>query len=83
MLAGRHVAGVDPLHAALLQRLELLEAVDVVRDGLAVDLDLHRVEPQRVALGERDEDRDLRVGRIEQLLLELAELGGDAEHVGS
>ena len=70
VLAGRHVAGVDPLHAALLQRFELLEAVDAVRDGLAVDLDLHRVQAQRVALGERDEHREMRVRGIQQPLFQ-------------
>ena len=70
MRAGRNVAGVDPLHAALLQRFEFLEAVDVVRDQLAVDLDLHRVESHRIALRERDEQRNLRVRGIQQLLLE-------------
>jgi hypothetical protein len=32
----------------------------VVRDELAVDLEPHRVEPHLVALGQRDEDRNLR-----------------------
>ena len=36
MLAGGNVARVDALHASLLQRLQLLEAVDVTRDGRAV-----------------------------------------------
>ena len=72
VLARRNVPGVDPLHAALLQGFELLEAVDVMRDELAVDLDLHRIEPEGLAFGEGDEDGDLRIGRIEQLLLETA-----------
>ena len=76
------VAGVDPLHAALLQGFELLEAVDAVRDGLAVDLDLHRVQAQRVALGERDEHGQVRVRGIEEPLLQARELGGDAQDVG-
>ncbi len=50
MRAGRYVADVDSLDTAFAERLQLLEAVDVVRDGLAVDLDLHGVEPDRVAL---------------------------------
>src|SRR5262245_31117738 len=70
MVAGRDVARVDALNPSPLQRLQLLEAVDVLRDELAVDLDLHRVEPELLALGDRDEDGDLRVGRIEELLLE-------------
>ena len=32
MFARGNVAGVDPLHASLLQGLQLLEAVDVMRD---------------------------------------------------
>ena len=39
MIAGRDVAGVDPLHTALPQGFQLLEAVDVMRHELAVDLD--------------------------------------------
>src|SRR5262245_31420769 len=81
MLARGDIPSVDPLHASLLQGLQLLEAVDVARDQLAVDLDLHRVEPELLAVGERDEDGDLRVGRIEELLLEAIELGRDAEDV--
>jgi hypothetical protein len=79
--AGRHVAGVDPLHAASLQRLELLEAVDGVRHGLAVDLNADRVETQRVALGEFDEHREMRVGGIQQPLFQALQLGRDAEDV--
>ena len=60
VVSGRHVADVDPLHAALAQGLELFEAVDVVRDELAVDLEPHGVEAHLVALGQRDEDGDLR-----------------------
>ena len=60
VIPGRHVADVDPLHAALAQGLELFDAVDVVRNELAVDLEPHGVEAHLVALGERDEDRDLR-----------------------
>src|SRR6267378_7510495 len=81
VIPGRHVADVDPLHAALAQGLELLEAVDVVRRELAVDLEPHGVEPHRVVLGQRDEDRDLRPRRIQQLLLQLAQLRRDPEDV--
>ncbi len=59
MIPGRHVADVDPLHAALAQRLELFGAVDVSRGELAVDLEPYGVEPHLVALGHRNEDRDL------------------------
>src|SRR5690242_14909886 len=60
VIPGRHVANVDSLHAALAQGLELFGTVDVVRNELAVDLEPHGVEAHRVALGQLDEDRDLR-----------------------
>src|SRR5262249_5545083 len=60
VITGRNVADVDPLYAALAQGRELFGAVDVVRNELAVDLEPHGVEAQRVALGQLDEDRDLR-----------------------
>ena len=72
VISGRHVADVDPLHAALSQGLELFEAVDVVRNELAVDLDAHGVKAHLIAFGHRDEDRDLCVRWVEQFLLELA-----------
>src|SRR5260370_10929288 len=59
VIPGRHVADVDPLHAAFAQGLELFRAVDVVRNELAVDLEPHAVQAHRVAFGQRDEDRDL------------------------
>src|SRR5690606_34367445 len=77
--AGRQIAGVDALHAAALQRLELFEAVDVVRGELPVDADLHRVETKRLAFRQGDEDRDVRVRRIEEPFLQPVELGRYAE----
>ena len=79
---GRHIADVDALDAAFAQRVQLLEAVDVVRDEFTVDADLHRVKPDRVALRERDEHGDLRTGRVQELFLQQVQLGGDAEDVG-
>ena len=81
VVARGDVAGVDPLNAALLERLELLEAVDVPRDRRAIDLHRHGVEPERLALLHRHEHRHLRVGGVEQPLLELVQLRGDPEHV--
>ena len=52
-----------------------------MRDPLAVDLDLHRIEAKGLPFRERNEDGDLGVGRIEQLLLEATELRSDAEDV--
>ena len=63
-LAGLQVAGVDPLHSTLSKSLQLLEAVDVVRDGLRVDLDADRVELEQIALGERRLD-SVRSGKRE------------------
>src|SRR5262245_53969386 len=77
----RHVVDVDPLHAPLAQGFELLEAVDVEGRELAVDEDLHRIEPHRVALGQRDEDGNLRPRWVQQLFLETAQLRRDAEDV--
>src|SRR5262249_11764081 len=59
VIPGRHVADVNPLHAALAQGLQLFGAVDVVRHELAVDLEPHGVETHRVALGQLNEDRHL------------------------
>src|SRR5262249_31573446 len=81
VIPGRNVADVDSLHAALVQRIELFEAVDVVRHELAVDLDPHGVEAHFVALGHRDEDRELRPRRVQQLLLKLVQVRRDAEDV--
>src|SRR5437764_4946611 len=66
MISRSHVADVDPLHPSLSQCFEFFRAVDVVCDELAVDLEPHAVEAHRVALGDRDEDRDLCTCWIEQ-----------------
>ncbi|MBW1686698.1 MAG: hypothetical protein JRS35_16735 [Deltaproteobacteria bacterium] len=52
-----------------------------MRNELAVDLDLHRVEPESLALGKGDEEGNLGVGRIEQLFLEMTELRSNAQDV--
>src|SRR5260370_35785287 len=57
VIPGRHVANVDPLHAALAQGLELFRAVDVLRNELAVDLKPHGGEAHLVALGQSEEHR--------------------------
>ena len=44
MLAGADVDGVQALDAAALERLELLEGVDVMRGILAVELEPHGVQ---------------------------------------
>ncbi len=81
MFASGNVAGVDPLHTALLQRFELLEAVDVMRNRNAIDLELHRIEAKAFSLRERHEDGDLGVGWIEKLLLETVELRSNAKYI--
>ena len=81
MIPARHVADVDPLHAALAEGLELFGAVDVVRNEFAINLEPHGVEAHPVALGQSDEDRDLRPRRVQQFLLQLAQLRRHAEGV--
>src|SRR5262245_42785944 len=77
MLPGREIAGVDPLHAAFLQRFQFLEAVDVMGGELPIDLYLHGVETERLARRQRDEHREMRVGRVEELLLQLVQVRRD------
>src|SRR5690606_26421856 len=43
VLAGTHVARVEPVHAAAMQRVDLALRVQIVRYGLAVYLELDRV----------------------------------------
>ena len=82
VVAGGQVADVQALHAALAQRIQFLEAVDVVRNQPAVDAQAHGIEAQRVAVLERDEHRHLRARGVQQFLLEQVEFGGDAQYVG-
>src|SRR5262249_19822323 len=60
VIPSSHIADVDSLNATLSQGLELFEAVNVVRNELAVDLEPYGIEAHLIALGQRDEDRDLR-----------------------
>jgi hypothetical protein len=82
VLTGCDVAGVDPLYPTLLKRLELVEAVDVMRRQLTVDLDLRGVEPERLVPGNCNENRDLGIGWIKQAFLEVVELGSNPKDVG-
>ena len=82
MRPGRNVAAVDSLHSAAAQSVELLEAVDVVSGDPSVDLNLHGIDTQRIAVRQRYEHREVSVGRIEQLLFQLVELRRDAQDVG-
>jgi hypothetical protein len=52
-----------------------------VRRRLAIDAHVHGVQAQRVALGELHEDREMGIRRVQQLLFELAEFGGDGQSV--
>ena len=82
MGAGRNVAAIDPLHSASAQGVELLEAVYVMCRQPSVDLNLHRIETQRLAVRQRHKHGEVSVGRIEQLLFQLVELRRDAQDVG-
>jgi hypothetical protein len=73
---------MDALDAALRERLELLEAVDVVGHELSVEGDARGVDLERLALFEGDEDGELGIGGIEELLLEIAELRRDRQDIG-
>ncbi len=53
-----------------------------MRRELAVDLDLHGIEAKIIVVFDGDEQRHLCIGRIQQALFEIAEFGGDAEHIG-
>jgi len=48
---------------------------------MSIDLDLHGIEAQRLAVRQRHEHCEMRVGRIEQLLFQLVELRRDAQDV--
>jgi hypothetical protein len=47
----------------------------------AVQLDLDRVETEGLAAGQGYEYRDLRIGRIQQLLFELIQFRRDAQDI--
>jgi len=81
MFTGRNIAGVDTLNAALLQSLQFLETVYVVRDKVSVELDLDRVKAELLAITNVDEDREMSVRWIEQSLFEYIKLGGDPQDV--
>jgi hypothetical protein len=81
MFTGSDIAGIDALHPSLLQGFEFLEGVKVMGDRLAAQLDLDRVETEGFAAGQRYEYRDLRVGRIEQLLFKLIQFRGNGQHI--
>jgi hypothetical protein len=74
--------GSTPLaNEKLSDWLELLEAVDVMRRELAIDLDLHGIQSEGVLWSQRHEQRDLRTRRVQQPLLECAELRRDAQDI--
>ena len=78
VLAGRDVADVDPLHAALAQGLELLEAVDVCATSwpsIWICTASRRIVSP---LASATKIATCVPDGIEQLLLEPVQLGGDA-----
>src|SRR5579883_666958 len=81
VLADFEVTDVEPLHAALHQRVNLPGGVQIVGNLLAVDLQLHRVEGEERARVHGDEHGQLGVGRVEQLLLEHEEIAVEIEDV--
>ncbi len=81
-IAAHDVARVGTLNTTFMQSLEFLEAIDVVRGQLAVDLDLYGIEAEVLVVGHGHENRDLRIRRKKQLLFEITEFRGDVENVG-
>ena len=75
MFAGTDIAGVDALHPPLLQGFEFFVGVYVVSDRRAVQLDFYRVKAERFAADQLHEDRNLCVGRVQQPLFKLIQLG--------
>src|SRR5512146_277630 len=62
VLADFEIADVEPLHAALDQRMDLPGRIEIVGDLLAIYLELHRVEGEERARVHGDEPGHLRVG---------------------
>ena len=63
VIAGLQIADVQALHAALDQGFGLALRVEIVRNILVVDLQLHGVEAEELTHVHRHEDRGLRVRR--------------------
>src|SRR5215469_2381364 len=64
------ITQVQPLHAALEQRVTLARGIEIVDDFLLVDLQLHGVEREEITHVHRQEHRHLGVGGEQQLLLQ-------------
>src|SRR6185437_6725071 len=81
VLADFEIADVEPLDAALHQRVDLPRGIEIVGDLLAVDLQLHRVEGEERPRVHGDEHGHLGVGRIQQLLLQHEQIAIEIEDV--
>src|SRR5690606_24768531 len=81
VLARSDVADVEPLDAALDEGLSFARRVEVARDVLFIELDLDGVQRKELAHVHRYENRDLRVRREKQLLLEQEQIPVQVEHL--
>jgi hypothetical protein len=81
VLTRPQIAVVNALHATVLQGLQLLVGVNVVRHVPAIEANVHRVQTNSPAPNDRNEQGDLGVGGIKQFLFQLQKFGGDGEHI--
>jgi hypothetical protein len=81
VLPGLDIAGEEALYPAPAQGVELLEAVQVVGDRFPLEFERDRIEAKGFLLPQGDEDRDLGVGRVEQLFLQPVQIRSDAKDI--
>src|ERR1700757_2718735 len=75
------IAEIEPLHPALEEGVALARSVEIVDHFLLIELELHRIEREEIADVHRQEHRELRVGREQQLLLEDEQVLVEIDHV--
>ena len=81
MFTGRHIAEVKPLGAATFERIEFTFSIKVVGDDFVIELDLHGIEVEVVANVERQKNRELGVGRKQQLFFQLEQVAVEFQHL--
>jgi hypothetical protein len=81
MLAGAQVAEIQPVHATAQQGGILAFGVQIVRHDLVIQLELHRVELEKLAHIHGQEYRDLSAGRKQQLLFEHEQIAIEFQHL--
>src|SRR5581483_4995126 len=81
VLADLQIAQIEPVHAALEQRIDLTRSVKIVDDLLLIDLQRDRVEREEIAYVHGKENGHLRVGGEQQLLFQHEEIAIQVDHV--